>query len=213
MVQEIILNMSLTYMFLFLFIILWWLFHAGSVHGNDIVLMSNGIKPFYLFISKILTTFLLGFVALSLWFIIRYVYGIILDVPVPSYLNITVFSLFLLYLVSVIITLLIVVTIVFDYNFLIAFLGQLVFGGIIAGIIYAIVKLSKATDSEAQKIADAIITWIPDVLLKNVISGKVSLTLVNSIKLVVSSVVFTLISYWFWSKWRVYGIRKLFTKA
>ncbi|NPA33521.1 MAG: hypothetical protein GXO48_01125 [Chlorobi bacterium] len=175
--------------------------------------MSNGIKPFYLFISKILTTFLLGFVALSLWFIIRYVYGIILDVPVPSYLNITVFSLFLLYLVSVIITLLIVVTIVFDYNFLIAFLGQLVFGGIIAGIIYAIVKLSKATDSEAQKIADAIITWIPDVLLKNVISGKVSLTLVNSIKLVVSSVVFTLISYWFWSKWRVYGIRKLFTKA
>ena len=213
MKTKIILENGLNYNFILLFIILWWLFHTGSVHGNDIVLMSNGIKPSYLFISKILATFLIGFVALSLWFIVRHVYGVLFHLPVPSYLNIATFSLSLLYLASVIITLLIVVTVVFDYNFLIALLGQLVFGGIIVGIIYVIAKLSDATDSEARETADAIITWVPDILMKKVITGEVSLTLTNSIRLVVSFVVFILTSYLFWAKWRVYGIRKLFAKA
>ncbi len=213
MKQKIILEVGLSYNFLLLFIILWWLFHTGSVHGNDLVLMSNGIKPSFLFISKILATFLMGLVALSLWFIVRYAYGTLFNLPVPSYLSVSTFGLFLLYLASVIITFLIAITILFDYNFLIALLGQLAFSGLILGIVYVVIELSKATDSEAREIADAVFVWVPDILMKKVITNEVSLTLTNYIKLVVSSVVLVLTSYFLWTKLRVYGIRRLFAKA
>lgn len=215
MKERLILDFALSYCSLIPMVVLWWLFHSGSVHGNDLVAISNNVKPMKLFISKIIATLLVSISVLALWLAIRYVYGVLVNLPVPSYLtDASYLSLFVAHILGETIITLLVATIVLDYNFIVFFLAYLMGRLLLFGIIYTLVILSGvASTEEIRELVTKVLLYTPHAFAQERIQLGLKPDLLDWFIFALEIFVLLSVGFLIWSKWRQYGLRKLFIKA